>query len=184
LLLLIPAERAEILRAKLLGSILRTGLLGCGLVLVLLLGIMVGALYPWTCLLWMLGIAGVLFLVANTGLCLSLLCRSTGWARVTMSLVILVLLSTPWQFAVAPGSVSPWLDDVSNASNPTWAWWILGAASPEQVATAMAEFPEAFRRQMYAFLLVDVLMVWLAWMLWYIARRRFSEARFEPFRRR
>jgi hypothetical protein len=128
-LLTLPVERATLLRAKWLGSILRWRTLGYALAGVWSFGLALGVLHPLAVLLAMLTCAVNLALLASVGLWLSLVARTTLRANASMAVVLLLWFFGAWFAWPFAGPPVPrpgawpgrfdWL-----GCNPLGAWWV------------------------------------------------------------
>lgn len=132
-LLLLPVERAEILRAKWLGSILRGRRLGYGLAALWVLGLVTGALHCWAVVLLAAACGVYVALLASLGVWLSLASRNTLWANLTMALILLLLFGAPWLGGsydrspfYGPSEPSWWQSFIEVGLHPVSTWWTVG----------------------------------------------------------
>jgi ABC-type transport system involved in multi-copper enzyme maturation permease subunit len=91
-LLTLPVSRSEILGAKWLGPILFGRGVGYLLAAVILFGLLTCVIHPLGAILLVVTLAAHLAFFASLGMWLSLTSSSTVWARVTMSMILLLLL--------------------------------------------------------------------------------------------
>jgi ABC-type transport system involved in multi-copper enzyme maturation permease subunit len=128
-LLTMPIARDAIPGAKWLGSVLRGRDLGYALCVVGVFGLINGLLHPAALLLVAASVAAHLGFWASVGLYLSVSCRSTLRARVTMALLLLAFAGgllylagsdTPGRYGYEPG-----MDFMAVVVNPLRAWWFL-----------------------------------------------------------
>jgi ABC-type transport system involved in multi-copper enzyme maturation permease subunit len=95
-LLVLPLTPAEILRAKWLGSILRSRYVVYGLGVLWLVGIGTGALHPLMAPLLAFSMAAQLGLVTSLGVCMSVVNRNTTAAQLSMALILLMFFAGAW----------------------------------------------------------------------------------------
>ncbi len=176
-LLALPVERAAVLRAKWLGSILRCRGLGYGLAGLWSAGLALGALHPLAVLPAALSCAASLALLASLGLWLSLVATTTRRATVTTAVLLLVWFFGAWPatpFAgppvprpeVWPGRVD-WL-----GCNPLGAWWV-AHFSWSDLAGESARETALFRARLAALFTGLAVQTMAAGLLWLLALRRF-----------
>ncbi len=179
-LLTLPVDRATLLEAKSLGTILRYRHFGYVLAGVLTLGVLTGALHPLALpLLLLAGAAHVLFL-ANLGVWLSLACRKTLSAQVSMMLVLLLLL-VGWLVLLAYSQLLGVRPDqmgwrgrfIEWGLNPAGTWWYL-AFSWEQFATDVLAPQQALPGRYGATLAGLLVFALSAWALWRAACARMA----------
>jgi ABC-type transport system involved in multi-copper enzyme maturation permease subunit len=132
-LLTLPVDREAILGAKWLGSVLRGRHLGYCLAAFLAFGCLTAAIHPVGVLLMALAYAIHIAFLASVGVCLSLVCRNSLWANLTMALMLLlvfvgssvVLVYT--QTLGGPGAAQGWWAAFSEYGlNPPRSWYHLG----------------------------------------------------------
>jgi ABC-type transport system involved in multi-copper enzyme maturation permease subunit len=178
-LFLFPEDRVQVLRAKWLGSILRWRLLGYGVLIVLLLGLVSGALHAYAVVL--LAAACVIYaaLVASVGLWVSLLSRNVLGANLVMALVLLVifanpLIEIPGDVQVAGGTSEAARPQslVEPGLSPARTCWFLGF-SWDEFAAGMASPEPGFRQALvYAFGWL-CLLSFVSWCFWLLCCVRF-----------
>jgi ABC-type transport system involved in multi-copper enzyme maturation permease subunit len=132
-LLTLPVDREAILGAKWLGSVLRGRYLGYCLATFLGLGLLSGAIHPLGVLLMALAYAIHIAFLASVGVCLSLVCRNTLWANLTMALMLLLVFvgaSVVLVYSQALGATAakegPWVTFSQYGLNPPRSWYHLG----------------------------------------------------------
>jgi ABC-type transport system involved in multi-copper enzyme maturation permease subunit len=136
-LLTMPCGREAVLGAKWLGAVLRGRDLGYGLALLWVLGLVNGSLHPAALALLALSVAAQLAFWASLGLWLSVACRTTLRARVTMTLLLLAFagsflylsdVAEPDRYRYDERPV----DFLSVALNPlrTWSFLAFGWRTP------------------------------------------------------
>jgi hypothetical protein len=184
-LLTLPASRAAVLGAKWLGSVLRYRAAGYGLAVVLTLGLLTGALHPLSAALLAASYAACVAFVASAAVWLSMACRNTHWAQVTMALVLLLMFIGAWTLVgnyagpygarVFPGR----LDELLHyGGSPLAAWWYL-AFSWGEFGEALQKGDPALRLRVQAGLGSLAAFTLLAGLLWLAARVRINR---EPYR--
>jgi ABC-type transport system involved in multi-copper enzyme maturation permease subunit len=177
-LLQLPVERVEILRAKWLGSVFRSKVPCVLLATTIALGLVPGALHPWSALLmFSLGCATVAF-VASFGLWLSIVCRNGAVANPIMALVLMAL-------AAAGPSLAAFGSDVDQRRkqpilyeailSPIYAQYTAGFTW-QHLTSALYEGNA--RQRFIVFLLCHVVGFAMtgagAWFFWRLAQRRFD----------
>jgi ABC-type transport system involved in multi-copper enzyme maturation permease subunit len=176
-LLTLPLERAEILRAKGAGSVLRG--LFCAYILLVLsaVGLFSGALHPLA--LPLLAVAGLVHVAfwASLGVWLSLACRTTSAAYVSAALALLLLFAGPWLGVVLSGGLSGEQDLAADlfllGLNPLRTWWFLAFSWPDFWDAAVGTDP-SFLSRVGAVLIGLTAYAAAAWLLWGSACRKFS----------
>jgi ABC-type transport system involved in multi-copper enzyme maturation permease subunit len=202
-LLTLPVSPTDLLAAKWLGSILRGRQAGYWLGYATVITVVGGVLRPEAPLLLAISIAAHLCFWASLGLWLSVVCRTTLRARVTMSLVLLLLFAGGWfyQVTLSERSVlaygSPDQSEKENERhdelleiglNPLGAWWFLssGFADLAPGADPNVEFwgrearnlrAREFPIRLATAAIASLAYSTLAWFLWLDACRRFQPNR-------
>jgi ABC-type transport system involved in multi-copper enzyme maturation permease subunit len=176
-LLTLPLERAAVLRAKWLGSILRWRTLGYALVAVWSFGLALGALHPLGALLAALTCAVGLALAASVGLWLSLVAPSTLRANVSVAVVLLLWLFGAWLAAPFAGPPVPrpdcWPGRFDRLGcNPLGAW-LAAHFSWSDLTEGTAREAALFRARLAAVFSGLAAQAAAAGLLWLLARRRF-----------
>lgn len=193
-LLALPLDRAEILRAKWLGSILRYRQLGYALGVAWIMGLAVGALHPLAVLLLVVAVGIHLSFLASLGLWLSLVSGKTLWANMSMALVVLLLFLGPW-LGVPFGeryfgaTSSGWLHRLLEVPiSPGYTWWFSAfswVAGWDWLSTSpfSSDFAEVvaggdpYSRRAAVQILVSLpIFAGVAWALWRLSCRRFQRA--------
>jgi hypothetical protein len=174
-LLVLPVDRDEILRAKWLGNVLRFRELAYVLAMVLVPGLVIGALHPGGVLLFAAAAGVHLAFLASLGLWLSLVSRSTLWANMTTSVILLLLfggLRLVSMVAVSPQQVesADWLYRLLHLGiAPGQVWWF-ALFSWRDVAEASPSFERALLETCVSLPLFAA----AAWGFWRLSRRRFQ----------
>jgi ABC-type transport system involved in multi-copper enzyme maturation permease subunit len=178
-LLSLPVEREIILRAKWLGSVLRGRALGFCLAGFLALGLLSGAVHPLGVLLMALAIGVHIAFLASLGICLSLVCRNTLWANLTMALMLLLVFagsSVVLMYSSALGGPvafqTAWSVFSEFGLNPPRAWWHLGFTWAEFEREILLG-PGLFRGTYGATLLGLLIFAVAAGVFWMAARAQF-----------
>jgi ABC-type transport system involved in multi-copper enzyme maturation permease subunit len=174
-LLALPVDRAEILKAKWLGNVLRFRELAYLLLLMILVpGIAVGALHPAGVLLFMLAAGVHLAFFASLGLWLSLASRNTLWANMATAVILLLLFGglrvgsafTEISFRAAEGD---WFLQVLHlAISPGRVWWFSLLSWTE-----FAAGEERWLGTLGQSLASLCLFAATAWLLWRLSCRQF-----------
>jgi ABC-type transport system involved in multi-copper enzyme maturation permease subunit len=177
-LLMLPVERDEILRAKWLASLLIWRVVGYFLMGELALGLLFGGLHPWAAVLLPAAVAAHVAFLASLGVWLSLACRNTLWANLSMALVVLVFFTGSFLGMTAyevrwPADDADWLDNVRQIGlSPLRTWWTL-AFSWKEPAEAVAGQDLHFGRRVGGALAGVAVYAAAAWGLWRLAVWRF-----------
>jgi hypothetical protein len=107
--------------------------MGYAVAAVLAVGLVSGAIHPLGVLLMALAMAIHIAFLASIGICLSLVCRNTLWANLTMSLILLLVFAGSSLVLVysdtlgGPDTVQGWWGLFSEYGlNPMRCWWHLG----------------------------------------------------------
>jgi ABC-type transport system involved in multi-copper enzyme maturation permease subunit len=176
-LLMLPGDRADILRAKWLGSILRYRQLGYGLAAAWAFGLALGALHPAALLLLSAALAVHLAFLSSLGLWLSLVSRNTLWANLSMAAILLLLFlgSLPGPAlvpAVDVGREGGWLQRLLEIHiSPGLTWWSAAFSWPE-LARAIAASDRPFLTSLLEALVSLPVFGIAAWVLWRLACRK------------
>jgi hypothetical protein len=131
-------------------------------------------------LLLALSCAAQVAFLASLGVWLSLGCRNTLWAQLSMALAVMVTFGASWAVLVTGGTpvlaggVRPdWLTNFHEVGlNPLGAWWVLGF-SWDQFAALRAGRDELFQARLQAALAGTFLFAAAAAVLWLAACWRF-----------
>jgi ABC-type transport system involved in multi-copper enzyme maturation permease subunit len=154
-LLTLPVSRTEILAAKWLGPIVYSGTFGIMLAVAIGLGIGMQSFHPVGAILLVTAVAAHLAFVASLGVSVSLVSRTTLWARMTMAMLLLAFLGIGLRilsadiresakstvFAPEPTSSwnkVPWQEYSAEwAANMAGTWWVL-TFSPREYDNALS----------------------------------------------
>ena len=195
---MLPIPRREILTAKWWGGILRFGGLGYLLALFWIAGILFGLLNPLSVLFLAAACAAYLAFIASIGLWLSVVCRSTLWANLSIVLVLMMcILGIGVKYRLSEldiGSTkSRWLNQTPDVLiNPGRAIYALTLSSkafdisdfgpllPEPDASSIVGSEMRKRAQQFFEFKLAILQVLCfslaAAAFWLLARWRFSKA--------
>ncbi len=133
-LLTLPVPRRDILSAKWYGSILRTRFPGYFLAAVWVLGLLMGFFDPPLVLLLPIAGATYLMFLTSLGIWLSVVCRKTLTANLTVALLVTVVWPAAWWWTASgspPRQPIFWDQAFTNsfcgvALNPLRSTWVLG----------------------------------------------------------
>jgi ABC-type transport system involved in multi-copper enzyme maturation permease subunit len=138
-LLTLPVRRRAILSAKWYGSLLWTRYPGYFLAAVVLLGFLMGYFDPLMSLILLLALVAHVTFLTSLGLWLSVVCRKTVVANLTVALLILMVWPAAWWWTDSEplgrgrryqeGEFWPAFGGV--ALNPLRTWWVLGCSREE-----------------------------------------------------
>jgi ABC-type transport system involved in multi-copper enzyme maturation permease subunit len=171
----LPVDRRTILGAKWLGSILRYSTVGSLLLLVWVMAMLTGAFHPLGALLLALALAVHIAFLASLGVWLSLACRNTLWANLTMALMLLLAFAAPSLLSAGEGGDPKDLDWSGRffdlALNPVSTWWTLGY-SWEGAGGIWGPLDARFLVTLGAALAGVAVYAFLAGALWLLACRR------------
>jgi ABC-type transport system involved in multi-copper enzyme maturation permease subunit len=191
-LLLLPVSRPALLGAKWLGPVLYSSGFGCLLVVAVGAGVVTGALHPIGAVLLFAAVAAHVAFLSSLGVLLSLVSRTTLWARVSMGLILLVFLAIPLKLLAdevraagrgpavvrPPTPADPWWHlpwaefTAETAASPVGAWWFL-AFSRSDYASALAAGDPQFAGRLIVAEGGIVAYGLAARLLWTLACRRF-----------
>jgi hypothetical protein len=176
-LMTLPVESEEILRAKWLGSLLQWRGCAYGVLACVFCGVGLWALHPWAGLLLLVAYAVHASFLASLGVWLSLSCRTTLWANLSMALVLLLFFTGSFlgmtTFDEPMIVEATWLDSLRAIGlSPVRTWWFVGFSWPEP-ANALVHLDVLFWRRLSAVLVGLALYGLAAWGLWRSACRRF-----------
>jgi ABC-type transport system involved in multi-copper enzyme maturation permease subunit len=156
-LLLLPVSRPELLAAKWAGPILYGRGFGYLLVVMLIVALLSGAVHPVGIVLLTMALTAHVAFLASVGVWLSLASRTTLWARVTMTMVLLIFLgislramapdvrngagiqSSASATGPLPWDMLPWRQFVGQTgANAPGSWWFLAFTRDDYTAALNA----------------------------------------------
>jgi ABC-type transport system involved in multi-copper enzyme maturation permease subunit len=156
-LLLLPVSRPELLAAKWAGPILYGRGFGYLLAVMLIVALLSGAVHPIGIVLLTMALTAHVAFLASVGVWLSLACRTTLWARVTMAMVLLIFLgislramapdvrtgagiqSSATATGPLPWDMLPWRQFVGQTgANAPGSWWFLAFTRDDYAAALNA----------------------------------------------
>jgi ABC-type transport system involved in multi-copper enzyme maturation permease subunit len=180
-LLTLPVSRATVLGAKWLGPVLCGRASGYGLATVIVAEVAGGGLHPLGALLLAVAVAAHVAFLAGLGVWASVLCPTTGRARLAVALVLLFLVTggPAWLVAASPERLLPpeWKEPAADvAANAPGAWWFL-TFSPDDFAQELAGGGTVFTARLVAAACGAVTYALLAALLWLDALRNFRAER-------
>jgi len=184
-LLLLPIERKEIVRAKWLGSLLRWRECGLVLVLIWLTGLATGVLHAWSVLLLAVSCAAYVSLLASLGVWLSLAARNTRWALISAALILLLLFigvpSSRFRPSYLFASADPmsWLEGVVYFSLHPIRAWLSAVFSWKEGTIGLVEDSPSFRLSVFGIGMNWILCSVLAYLFWRLACRRLARESIE-----
>jgi ABC-type transport system involved in multi-copper enzyme maturation permease subunit len=185
-LFLLPVERADILRAKRLGCLLRWRVCAQGLALVWLAGLVSGVLHAWSVLLLAATCAAFALFLVSVGLWLSVVARQTRWALLSMTLILFLLfggggLGTGFRdLDSSETGLRGWSQSTYRVgSNPVRAWWS-SCFSWQEGAQGLFDNDPEFRLKLSGIATGAVLFATAGYLFWRLACRRIAREPIQP----